>query len=62
VDAASAPLSSANEAAEAAAENHNEDGAGSSSKSSSRVWLFCPDPLCLLSKPSTTQHLALPEW
>jgi hypothetical protein len=26
------------------------------------VWLFCPDPLCLLSKPSTTQHLALPEW
>jgi hypothetical protein len=26
------------------------------------VWLFCPDPLCLLSKPSSTLEVELPEW
>jgi hypothetical protein len=60
VDAAAAPANAAETAAEEAADDI-KDAAGSSS-SSSRVWLFCPDPLCLLSKPSTTQHLALPEW
>jgi hypothetical protein len=49
-------------AVEAAGAAVLEGATGSSSSSSSRVWLFCPDPLCLLSKPSSTKDLSLPEW
>ncbi|WIA21096.1 hypothetical protein OEZ85_005414 [Tetradesmus obliquus] len=35
---------------------------GAAGSSSSRLWLFCADPLCLLSRPSTTLDVELPEW
>ncbi|WIA41385.1 hypothetical protein OEZ86_004972 [Tetradesmus obliquus] len=51
-------------AAAAAAAGNAAGGSleGAAGSSSSRVWLFCADPLCLLSRPSTTLEVELPEW
>lgn len=34
------------------------DGGGCSGK----LWLFCPDPLCLLSKPAGQMSELIPDW